>query len=157
MFYYLTAAIDKNSETDLTLFRYAFPDVKGLSEFSDSREKNGLDASLMLLKNIQYHWVKGTVNQIGDILGGNLFSIRAAELIRSFRGDYHFFEPINIEGTPAYHISPKRVADLSDEWDIFRSETHRRAIIVSDRLKAAWESAGLLGAEFDDVMRPGKY
>lgn len=157
MFYYITPAIDEAGKTDLTLFRVAFPDATQLIAFGNYRAKYGLDEAMSLFRQITYHWVEGATNPIGDIMGGNLFSVRAATLIRTFRGDYHFFEPITIENTPAYHISPKYINSLSDNLDLFYSETYRRAMIVSDRFKKMWEDAGLSGAAFDDVLRPGKY
>lgn len=151
MFYYITSAIDENSETDLTMFRNAFPDIKKLGEFGRHKSKYGPEAAMPLFKKITYHWARHSVNPIGDILGGSYFSVRAAELIRAFRGEYDLFEPIDIEGTPAYDITPKTIPDVSDDLDIFYSCIHRRAIIVSERLKDAWNAAGFLGAEFEPV------
>lgn len=150
---YLRQAIDENSETDATLYKSAFEDVDTLIDFGNYRAKHGLEAAMPLFKDVKFTWAKGSVNPIGDIMSGSVFSVRAAEFIRTLQGEYDIFEPINIEGTPAFFIALKRIDDVSDTLDIFQCKKLGRRTVVSERFKAAWEAAGLLGAEFEPIKK----
>ncbi|PPC84646.1 MAG: hypothetical protein CTY38_00950 [Methylotenera sp.] len=150
-FYYFSQQVDEDSETDLTLYRSAFFDITVYGRFVDAFNEKGIEFAKPLLSQLKFHWSKEGVNAIGDMMSGFIFSEKAAHLIKSLRVDFKIFEPINIEGTPAYFIFVNKIPELSESLDIFNSVKHRKSLIVSQAFKDAWNSAALLGAEFSPI------
>lgn len=152
MLFYIRQQIDEVSDTDLTLFRSASPNIKQLCKFSDCREKQGLEVALPLFSQITFKWAEHSANPIGDIMSGSIFSPRAAEIILSLHVEYDIFESISIEGIAAIYVLPRRIDGDSDSLDMFDSKKYRMSTVVSQRFKDAWEAAGLLGAAFDPII-----
>lgn len=154
MLYFIGQSINYNpNKKSLTLYRHVFPNIRQLGKFGDYRAKYGLEAAMPLFRQITFSWEQNKGSPIGDIMSGSIFSVRAADVIRKLRGEYDIFEPINIEGYQAFYITPKRVDGICADLDIFNSKQYRRATVVSEHFKAAWEAVGLLGAEFDPINK----
>lgn len=150
-FFYFDQLSDEISETDLAICRSAFYDPQAYVRFVEYKNKNGIDAARPLLREVKFRWGEGGVNPIGDIMRSFIFSAKAADLIKTLRGDFKLFEPIDIDGTSAYIIFPNKIPELDEALDIFISEKYRKSPVVSLAFKDVWCSAGLLGAKFECI------
>ncbi len=154
-FYILSRTADEGNETEASLYRSVFEDIKALGRFGNHHAKYGLESAMPLFKDIKFRWAPNSTNPIGDIMSGSVFSVRASELIRSMRSKCDIFEPIDIEGTGAFFV----VSHYFDECfnkenllDFFMCKKFGRRILVSETFKSRWERSGFLGANFSKIQ-----
>lgn len=156
-FYVLGRIVDENSETEASLYRSVFEDIKALGKFGNYRAKHGLESAMPLFKEIKFKWAANSTNPIGDILSGSVFSVRASELIRSMKSKCDIFEQIDIEGTPAFFVVSHYFEECFDKenlLDFFMCKRFGRRILVSETFKNKWNGAGFLGADFSKIDSP---
>lgn len=144
-------AIDEASKTDLFLFKAANANPSDLLKYGNHRAEFGNESALPLFRKIKFNWISEAKNPIGDMMAFDIFSPRAVEVMKPLNIDAYLFEPIDIEGTPAFKINANKHEKLTDDYDLYSLHAHRGKYVCSERFKLTWEAAGLLGAEFTQI------